>query len=181
LGRRAERLGVGRGGTGRCVITGFLLDTSFLITLVDDSRPGHVVARKYFEHALASGATMYVSTLALAEFAIKQAITDLPLGALRVLPFNIDHATAAGRLASILMPVRDPGDERATVRNDLNLIAQADTERIPYILTEDRRTLAKYVERAHAAGASECRAVVLADGFESCWFKDGQSARPFTE
>ena len=37
LGRRAGRLGVGRGAAGRCLITGFLLDTSFLITLADDS------------------------------------------------------------------------------------------------------------------------------------------------
>jgi len=143
---------------------------------VDDSRPGHVVARQYFEHALASGATMYVSTLALAKFAIKQAITDLPLGALRVLPFNVDHAIEAGRLASILMPARDPRDERATVRTDLNLIAQALAERIPYVLTEDRRTLAKCVDRARAAGVSRCRAVVLADGFDLCWFKNGQTS-----
>ncbi len=163
------------------MITAFMLDTSFLITLVDDRRPQHPVARKYFEHALVRGATLYVSTLVLAEFAIKQAVTDLPLHAFRVLPFNIDHAIAAGPLAFKLMPARDPGEERATVRTDLNLIAQADSEQIPYILTEDRRTLAKYLDRARAAGSSKCQAVVLADGFDSCWLNEGQSALEFTE
>ncbi|MCB1606059.1 MAG: PIN domain-containing protein [Xanthomonadales bacterium] len=160
--------------------TAFLLDTSFLITLVDDRRPRHDVARKYFEQALANGAVMFVSSLALAEFARKQAVTDLPLSALRVLPFNIDHAIASGGLASAMMPLRDPDDERATVLTDLKLIAQADCERIPHILTEDRRTLAKYVDRARTEGVSQCRAVVLADGFDSCWFNDGQTTLPLT-
>ena len=172
-------IGVGRGAAGSCMMTAFLLDTSFLITLVDDRRIWHLVARQYFENALASGAVMYVSTLALAEFSIKQAVTDLPLHTLRVLPFNIDHAIAAGPLASNLMPARDPGDERGTVRTDLNLIAQANAERIPYILTEDRKTLAKYLDRARSSGTSMCRAVILADGFDARWFSDGQSTFEF--
>jgi len=107
-------------------------------------------------------------------------VTDLPLNAFRLLPFNIDHAMAAGPLALKLMSTREPGEERATIRTDLNLIAQAVFEQIPYILTEDRRTLAKYLDRAREAGSSKCQAVVLADGFDYGWFNDGQSALEFT-
>ncbi|PIV33171.1 MAG: hypothetical protein COS34_09125 [Lysobacterales bacterium CG02_land_8_20_14_3_00_62_12] len=100
----------------------FLLDTSFLISLVDDSRPRHAVARQYFEHALQQGAPLHVSTLALAEFAIKQTVTDLPLRAFRIEPFNIRHAIKSGELCALLMPTRDAEDNRAIVRTDLGVV-----------------------------------------------------------
>lgn len=153
----------------------FLLDTSFLITLVDDSRPHHAVARKYYEYALQQGASLHISTLALAEFAIKQPVTDLPLRTFRVEPFNIRHAMKGGELCATLA-ARDAGDSRAVVRADLQLIAQAIVEGIPYILTEDRNTLSKYVERAREAGFCRCCTVLLSDGFDASWFNDGQKA-----
>ena len=157
----------------------FLLDTSFLITLADDSRPRHAIARKYYEHALRQGTPLHVSTLALAEFAIKQAVTDLPLRTFRIEPFNIRHAIKSGELCASLMPTRDSEDKRAVVVADLQLIAQAATEGIPFILTEDRNTLSKYVERARSP-TCQCRAVLLSDGFEAAWFNDGQTALPLS-
>jgi len=157
----------------------FLLDTSFLITLADDSRSHHAVARQYYEHALRHGAPLHVSTLALAEFATKQAVTDLPLRSLRVEPFNIRHAIKSGELCASLMPSRDPNDNRSVVRTDLQLIAQAASEGIAFILTEDRNTLSKYVERARSAGVCQCRAVLLSDGFDEAWFNDGQKVLEF--
>lgn len=156
----------------------FLLDTSFLITLADDSRPQHAVACHYYRYALQQGAPMHVSTLALAEFAIKQAVTDLPLRTFRIEPFNIRHAIKSSELCALLMPTRDADDNRSVVRTDLQLIAQAVTEGIPFILTEDRNTLSKYVERAKSVGTGECRAVLLSDGFEAAWFNNGQTALP---
>jgi predicted nucleic acid-binding protein len=157
------------------VTAAFLLDTSFLITLVDDSRPQHSVARKYYEHALQLGVALHVSTLALAEFAIKQAVTDLPLSSFRIEPFNIRHAIKSGELCAKLS-VRDAGDNRAVVRADPQLIAQVATEGIPFVLTEDRSTLSKYVERARDIGVCACRAVLLSDGFDAAWFNEGQKA-----
>jgi predicted nucleic acid-binding protein len=151
-----------------------MLDTSFLITLVDDARRHHPVARRYFEIALQQGVPLYVSTLALAEFAIKQAVTDLPLNALLVVPFNIRHASVSGEFVAAILPARDAGDDRTSVRTDLQLIAQAHVEGVPFLLTEDRRTLSKYADRARAAGICQCRAVVLADGFDAAWFNEGQ-------
>ncbi len=112
---------------GSRMTAAFLLDTSFLITLVDDSRRDHTVARQHYEHALQHGAQLHVSTLALAEFATKQAVTDLPLRTLRIEPFNIRHAIKSGELCAPLMPACDATDSRAVgravVRTDLQLIA----------------------------------------------------------
>lgn len=152
----------------------FLLDTSFLISLVDDARANHSVARAYYEQALLSAVPLYVSTIALAEFAQKQNVEDLPLSTFVVLPFNVLDATLSGKIAAYLMPSRDFGDDRNAVRADIHLIAQAARERIPFILSEDRNSLAKYVERAKAAGFCDCRSVLLADGFDGAWFHGGQ-------
>ena len=88
-------------------MSAFLLDNSFLITLVDDSRPHHADAMRYLREAVQRGATLYLSAVVVSEFHAKQPITDLPLRNFRVLPFNIDHAMMACDLASALR--RDSG------------------------------------------------------------------------
>lgn len=151
-------------------MSAFLLDTSFLITLVDDSRPHHAHAMLYLREAVQRGATLYLSAVVVSEFHAKQPITDLPLRNFRVLPFNIDHAMMAGELASAL--------RRDAVKDDLKLLAQAVCTSIPYVLTEDESTLAKFARQLEAAGKSSVKAVLLKDGFESAWFENGQGRIP---
>lgn len=54
---------------------GVLLDTGFLITLVNAQRPHHSIARSYYLHLLNSGMPMLLSSIAASEFAIKQPLT----------------------------------------------------------------------------------------------------------
>ena len=103
-------------------MSAFLLDTSFLITLVDDSRPHHADAMRYLREAVQRGATLYLSAVVVSEFHAKQPITDLPLRNFHVLPFNIDHGMKAGQLWNLIS--RDDGDSKAIVKDDLKLIAQ---------------------------------------------------------
>jgi len=69
-----------------------LFDTSYLVTLVDQNRPHHAVAAKYYRLMLEQQVPMYFSAIVAAEFAIKQPITDLPLKNFRCIPFNIPHS-----------------------------------------------------------------------------------------
>ena len=94
------------------------------------------------------------------------------------LPFNVDHAMTAGLLMQQLQ--RDEGDLRAVVKDDVKIIAQAVCESITHVLTEDRRTLAKYVQRFSDAGHASLKAVLLAEGFDAAWFSDGQRGIPGT-
>ena len=150
-----------------------LLDTSFLISLVDGNRPNHSIAAQYYRMMLEQQSPMYFSAIVAAEFAIKQPITDLPLKNFRCIPFNITHSTESARLWNLL--VRDSGDNRAVVRDDIKLMAQAAHESIPFILTEDASTLYKYCERLRDAGVLRVRAIKLVDGFDSCALReDGQ-------
>jgi len=72
------------------MVDGAVLDTGFFISLVDGNRPCHEAARGYYRHFLENGITMFLPTVVVAEFAIKQPIADLPLRNFRVLPFNLD-------------------------------------------------------------------------------------------
>jgi predicted nucleic acid-binding protein len=149
-----------------------LLDTSFLITLADPARPNHPTALRYLREALGQGAPLYLSAIVASEFQVKQAVTDLPLRNLQVLPFNIDHAMTAGNLMRVLQ--RDPGDDRAAVKDDVKLMAQMQCESISHVLTEDKNTLAKYLARLNELGQSSAKAILLTQGFDATWFNGGQ-------
>ena len=149
-----------------------LVDTSFLISLADPTRPHHEVAIQYFRKALAQGCPLYLSVIAATEFQVGQAVTDLPLRNFHVLPFNIDHAMTAGNLMRVLQ--RDAGDNRDAVKNDLKLLAQMVCESITHVLTEDRNTLAKYLVRLNKLGQLTGIAILLEDGFDAAWFNGGQ-------
>lgn len=151
-----------------------LLDTGFLISLVDKNRPNHNTAVAYYRLMLETQVPMYFSAIVAAEFGIKQPITDLPLKNFRQIPFNIPHGKLAAHLWNVLGP-RDPDTPRAVVRDDVKLIAQACHESIPFILTEDTSTLHKYCERLKVAGQCQIQAIALKDGFDACAFReDGQ-------
>ena len=143
-----------------------LLDTSFLISLVDGKRPNHSIAAQYYRMMLEQQCPMVFSAIVAAEFAIGQPITDLPLKNFRPIPFNIPHSVEAARLWNALGN-RDSGDNRAVVRDDIKLMAQAAHESIPFILTEDASTLYKYCSHLRDAGVFRVKAIKLVDGFDS--------------
>lgn len=142
-----------------------LLDTSFLITLVNAERLHHAVARRYYQYMLQIGMPMHFSSVVAAEFAVKQTILDLPLNNFRKLNFNMAHAVRAAQLWKAIGQ-RDDDDGRHVVRDDVKLLAQAEEEAIAFLLTEDERTLFKYCERLRADGSLSTRAVALRSGFQ---------------
>jgi predicted nucleic acid-binding protein len=123
---------------------GVLCDTSFLIRLNNPLEPLHANARGYLKYLLAEGHWLYVSTIALAEYAVRDQIENLPMRYFRVVPFNIDHAQRAGEFTNIVLKNRNrlPDDitDRTLIPNDSKLFAQADTvEKITYFLTADKK------------------------------------------
>ena len=150
-----------------------LLDTSFLISFADSSRPNHTVAISYYRECVRRQVPMYLSTVVVSEFQVKQAINDLPLRNFVVLPFNIDHAMKCGLM--IRSMARDDGDDRVKVKDDFKLMAQCDCEAISHLISEDASTLAKYLKRASEGGLASTKVVLLKDGFDSAWFENGQT------
>ena len=101
-----------------------LLDTSFLISFSDPARPHHAAALSYYRECVRRQIPMYLSTIVISEFQVKQAINDLPLRNFVVLPFNVDHAMKCGLI--IRSMARDPEDDRVRVKDDFKLLAQCD-------------------------------------------------------
>lgn len=149
-----------------------LLDTSYLISLSDPGRKHHEAAQHYFKACIDRRVPMFLSTIVISEFQVKQAINDLPLRNFMVLPFNIDHAMACGLLVRT-MP-RDAGDDRVRVKDDFKLIAQCQCDSVSHVLSEDAGMLTKYVDRLRDEARLETRSVLLRDGFDEAWFENGQ-------
>jgi len=151
-----------------------LLDTSFLISLVDSKRVNHDTAKQYYKHILEQRLPIYFSAIVASEFSIKQPIEELELRSFRVLPFNIPHSKKSAHLWNLL-DGRDSGDNRSVVKDDIKIIAQALCENIPFILTDDANTFYKYCERLHNIHNLDIRAIKLADRFDlSALRLDGQ-------
>lgn len=149
-----------------------LVDTSFLISLSDPVRAHHDVARQYFRACIDHRVPLFLSSIVVSEYQVRQAINDLPLRNFITLPFNVDHAMACGLLVRALP--RDAGDDRVRVKDDFKLLAQCECEGISHVLTEDASTLTKYVARLSSEGRQQARVVLLRDGFDASWFENGQ-------
>ena len=150
-----------------------LLDTSFLISFSDPTRTHHATAQRYYRECIQRQVPMFLSTIAISEFQVRQAINDLPLRNFVVLPFNVDHAMACGLL--LRATNRDAADDRVRIKDDFKLIAQCQCDGITHLLSEDAGTLAKYVARLSGHGPGATKVVLLKDGFEAAWFENGQS------
>ena len=124
-------------------IHGVLCDTSYLIRWAKPSEPLHPAAHAYLKYLVEGGHTLYVSTIALAEYAVRDSIANLPLRYLRIVPFNVDHAQRAGDFARSVFEARNSlpqqFDQRAIIPNDTKMFAQADVlSEITHYLTADR-------------------------------------------
>ena len=150
-----------------------LLDTSFLISLSDPTRAHHAAALQYYKECVHRQVPMYLSSIVISEFQVKQAINDLPLRNFVVLPFNVDHAMRCGLI--IRSMARDPEDDRVRVKDDFKLMAQCDCEGISHLISEDASTLAKYLDRSRESGSVQTQVVLLRDGFDAAWFENGQT------
>ena len=125
-------------------INSVLLDTSFLIRLLNEGDALHAHAREYFRYFLERKINLKCSTIAIAEYCVKGNCTELPLRNMQIVPFNFDHAVMAGQLMKIFRENKNTlgntpvTSERAVVINDINLFAQAHVDQsIDAYITSD--------------------------------------------
>jgi hypothetical protein len=153
-----------------------VLDTGFLISLVDRKRPCHEAARSYYKYFLEHNIVMLLPTVVAAEFSIVQPITDLPLRNFRVLPFNLPDAVKCADLNAHHYRQQMGGTgQRDAVKDDFKIIAQTVVQQARLLMTEDESTICKYCERLKDDKKIEFRVVKLADGFDEAQVNhDGQ-------
>lgn len=158
-------------------MNGVLLDTSFLITLSDPSRPSHIAAKRYFSELIKRRVIMYLSAIVVSEYEVKQQVDDLGLHNFIVLPFNIDHAKAAASLTLTALETRPEGYPRNTVKDDVKLLAQCEIAGISHFLTDDDKCVThiktlrnRYSTRQLPFG------IFCGGGFDESWFNPSNQA-----
>jgi hypothetical protein len=122
---------------------GVLCDTSFFIRWAKPDEALHPAAHAYLKFLVEGGHELYVSTIALAEYAVRDSIANLPLLYFRILPFNVNHAQCAGDFARAVFEARNNFpvqlEQRTVIANDTKMFAQADVDpAITHYLTADR-------------------------------------------
>lgn len=115
-----------------------LIDTCFLIKLLDETDSLHQNAKDYFRHHVQQNNTLWISTITIAEFCVRGSFDDIPFRNLRVLPFNVDHAVVAGKFMEVVFRQKASiSAPRAIIPNDCKLFSQASFESIDCFLTCD--------------------------------------------
>ena len=109
-----------------------LLDTAFLIRLMNPSEPLHQVALNLFKQFVTNGTLCKVSTIALAEYGVKGELRYLPTRYLQYVPFLNSHAEQASDfMRTIIKTKQERGaviQPRVIIPNDTKMFAQASVE-----------------------------------------------------
>jgi predicted nucleic acid-binding protein len=151
---------------------GVVLDTSFLITFADPARTHHAAANRYWRHFLESQIPIYLSTIVVAEFCIKQEVPPDILRSCVILPFNWDDALRAAKLD--WKRVRPAGVERDALKDDIKIIAQASVADAEFAITDDRDSFFRFCQTFKNAGDVGLKAIKLEDGFDAAFLNGGQ-------
>lgn len=153
--------------------TTIFLDTSALITLVNEARPHHAAMVAFYDAWTSEDSTVRVvfSSIVLAEY---EAMADFPqqlLAYFDVDAFGYKAAETAGRLRrkweeAYGIP-RTEDATRVQIKDDFKIVAHAVSEGAVVLITEDASSLARYVDFANKRGLSEMFAWTLDKGFDT--------------
>lgn len=148
-----------------------LLDTSFLISFSDSSRKNHAAARRYYRYFIENGVIMYLSSIVISEFHLRQKITDLPLDSFIILPFNATDAVSSAELDWTGSKGTN-GVKRDSIKDDFKLLGLAKTNSISLIITDDATSLYAFCQKLKGEGKIYSRPVKLEDGFDESYVSD---------
>jgi predicted nucleic acid-binding protein len=158
---------------------GVVLDTSFLITLADATRVHHPAAREYWRHFTENGMPIFLSTIVVSEFCIRQEIPAEILRSCVVLPFNWDDAIRVAKLD--FTKARQSDESRDALKDDVKIIAQAFVKDAGYVITDDTRTFYRYAQQLATSGVANFKPIKLEDGFDPAFFNGGQCEFSFDD
>lgn len=147
------------------MIKSVLLDTCFLISFVDKLRPNHENAIGFYKYFIENKISMYLSSIVVSEFSIKQSIEDLPLEDFRSLSYNIPDSYASVSIYNEMMNDKPEGACRNCIKDDYKLTGLCEFNKIDYLITEDRRFFDK-LNQFKKKGAISFTPLFLPTGFE---------------
>jgi len=147
---------------------GVVVDTSFLITLADPQRQHHAIARRYWQYFMEQELPVFLPTIVVSEFYVRQEIPAEILRCCVVLPFNWNDAIKAAHLD--FTQFKATSESRVAIKDDIKIIAQAVICDAQQVITEDAETLARIAAELRAAGKLAFKTITLSDGFDRAFF-----------
>ncbi len=122
-----------------------LVDTGFLITVFDDKRPNHATALAFYQFFIEHGFAMYLSSIVVSEFCVRNELNVLPMSNFLPLSFDLVDGALAGKID--FTSFKRPGDDRVNIKDDVKLVAQLVKNGIAYFATEDGPLVTKLKEK----------------------------------
>lgn len=122
-----------------------LIDTSFCIRLLKNNDPLHQNAKDYFKYFLEQKVEIYLSSIVVAEYSVKDDAFNLPLEFVKIIPFDFFDGKTAGELHSILINKKEQviNIERNVIKDDCKLLAQISNRKIDAYITKDKKSFAQ--------------------------------------
>lgn len=124
-----------------------LLDTSFCIRLLKSNDPLHQNAKEYFKNFLEQKIEIYLSSIVIAEYSVKDDANNLPLEFVKIIPFDFFDGKTAGEFHSILINNKEQvlNIERNVIKDDCKLIAQLFNRNIQGYITKDKKSFSQII------------------------------------
>jgi predicted nucleic acid-binding protein len=119
-----------------------LLDTSFCIRLLKSNDELHQNAKDYFKYFLEQKVEIYLSSIVIAEYAVKDDVNNLPLEFVKIVPFDFFDGKTAGEFHAILINNKEQvaNIERNVIKDDCKLLAQIFNRKIGGYITKDKKS-----------------------------------------
>lgn len=97
-----------------------LLDTSFCIRLLKSNDDLHQNAKDYFKYCLEKKIEIFLSSIVVAEYSVKDDPANLPLEFVKIIPFDFFDGKTAGEFHSILLNHKEQvaNIERNVIKDD---------------------------------------------------------------
>ncbi len=124
-----------------------LLDTSFCIRLLKSNDDLHLNAKDYFRYFLEKKIEIFISSIVVAEYSVKDDPTNLPLEFVKIIPFDFFDGKTAGEFHSILLTHKEQlaNIERNVIKDDCKLMAQIYNRNIQGYITKDRKSFSQII------------------------------------
>lgn len=151
-------------------IKSVLIDTSFLIRLLNEKDALHRNAIDFMEHFLGKNVTVFLSSIVIAEYCVKDDFKNIPLDSFRLIAFDHFDAECAGKLRALLLSKREPSieGERNVVINDIKLLAQIFNRNIDAFITKDIKFIQKIYEPIRQERNQEIKIINLELPLKEC-------------